>query len=689
MLVVIAGIMNPKDVYAYAHTTVYLEVGESYKQLVTANEPIFDALSEADKEICSATWNSTNPSKRTYFTIKAKAAGSATFYICKNGKSNNDYRVRTVKVYVYNKATSTSLNITNSTSVTNGTKVNVPIYLYNTKTSTCSLSQTSPFPINVSEDTSGKAKGTSATFTSSNTKVATVSSKGVVTALTQGTSVITAKRSWTTSTGAVKTISKSIYVYCKNLPVLSIYNGTTVISNLKITTINKPTLTYKLTNMQSTDTVASVTCTSADANKFTVYSSNGSFVILPKNTTNGIAVNAIFKVVLNSDVSIHNGDAAATFTKAIPIIINKDTTVYVTGVSFSKSSIDLVRGDSYKQQANVIPTNATNKNVTYKSSNTNVVTVDSNGRVIAKGCGTATITATSNQVTSKYASYTVIVTEKPTTITKIENIATGVKLYWNENPNATSYQIYRSVEKNGSYSKIGISTGTTYTDKSGTYGTTYYYKIVVNPIEGITYASDYSNIASKTRNLIAPTITAVKKRYGQYQIRMSKNNDYDGYVIYNGASKKKALVTTTSQTATVSLSNGTYYLSARAYVNVAGEKIYSAYSKTIEVKVSSGSVKIATNKPKKTSIAKATAKKKAISLKLKKVKKATGYVIKYSTSKKFKKSKTKTKTTKKTRVTIKKLKSGKTYYIKARAYRKVNGKKYYSEYCKVKRIKIK
>jgi len=35
------------------------------------------------------------------------------------------------------------------------------------------------------------------------------------------------------------------------------------------------------------------------------------------------------------------------------------------------------------------------------------------------------------------------------------------------------------------------------------------------------------------------------------------------------------------------------------------------------------------------------------------------------------------------------LKKGKTYYVKVRAYRKMNGKTYYGSYSSVKKVKIK
>ena len=74
------------------------------------------------------------------------------------------------------------------------------------------------------------------------------------------------------------------------------------------------------------------------------------------------------------------------------------------------------------------------------------------------------------------------------------------------------------------------------------------------------------------------------------------------------------------------------------------------------------------------------------------VKDANGYQISYSTSKKFTNKTTKTKLIKKaktTKTTLKKLKSGKKYFIKIRAYKNANGKKLYGAYSKVMSVKVK
>ncbi len=93
--------------------------------------------------------------------------------------------------------------------------------------------------------------------------------------------------------------------------------------------------------------------------------------------------------------------------------------------------------------------------------------------------------------------------------------------------------------------------------------------------------------------------------------------------------------------------------------------------------------------PKKNKISKLknTAGRKIV-VKYKKAAGATGYEIRYATNKKFKSAKKIT--TKKTTYTLKKLKKGKTYYVKVRSYRKV-GKEtmIYSDYCKPVKIKVK
>lgn len=81
-----------------------------------------------------------------------------------------------------------------------------------------------------------------------------------------------------------------------------------------------------------------------------------------------------------------------------------------------------------------------------------------------------------------------------------------------------------------------------------------------------------------------------------------------------------------------------------------------------------------------------TKNNKKIKLKFKKIAGAKGYEIKYSTSKKFGKKVTKTVKTKNTTKMLSKLKK-KTYYIKVRAYKVVEGKTYNSKWSSVKKVR--
>lgn len=81
--------------------------------------------------------------------------------------------------------------------------------------------------------------------------------------------------------------------------------------------------------------------------------------------------------------------------------------------------------------------------------------------------------------------------------------------------------------------------------------------------------------------------------------------------------------------------------------------------------------------------------KKSMKIKLKKVNGADGYRVMYSTNKSFKKAVKKI-NTKKISITVKKLKKGRKYYVKAAAYKNdASGKKLFGEYSAAVKVKIK
>ena len=75
------------------------------------------------------------------------------------------------------------------------------------------------------------------------------------------------------------------------------------------------------------------------------------------------------------------------------VTVKEAANVPVESVSLDKTSLGLTEGETTQLTATVEPEDASNKNVTWESSNTNVATVN-NGEVTAVSAGTATITVT-------------------------------------------------------------------------------------------------------------------------------------------------------------------------------------------------------------------------------------------------------------------------------------------------------
>ncbi|GHU83060.1 hypothetical protein AGMMS50284_5960 [Clostridia bacterium] len=114
-----------------------------------------------------------------------------------------------------------------------------------------------------------------------------------------------------------------------------------------------------------------------------------------------------------------------------------NTTVKVTGVKLNTNSLNWKVDQTGTFTATVSPSNATNKNVTWSSSNTNIATVDSKGKLTAVGVGSTTITCTSVADNSKKATCAVKVTELRTEAEKlvyhIKEIEKIVDKYWKTN----------------------------------------------------------------------------------------------------------------------------------------------------------------------------------------------------------------------------------------------------------------
>ena len=92
---------------------------------------------------------------------------------------------------------------------------------------------------------------------------------------------------------------------------------------------------------------------------------------------------------------------------------------------------------------------------------------------------------------------------------------------------------------------------------------------------------------------------------------------------------------------------------------------------------------------KQVKITKLTAAKKKVTVTFKKSKKISGYEVQYDTTKKFNNPTTKNVGAKKTSLTIKKLQSKTTYFVRIRSYKTTAEGKVYSTWSKVKKVKVK
>ena len=96
----------------------------------------------------------------------------------------------------------------------------------------------------------------------------------------------------------------------------------------------------------------------------------------------------------------------------------KTKPINVTGVTLDKSTLSLEEGDTGNLVATVAPTTATDKTVTFASSDAEVATVDNTGKVTAVKTGNVDITVTTKDG-SKTAVCTLTVTAKPIAVTGV------------------------------------------------------------------------------------------------------------------------------------------------------------------------------------------------------------------------------------------------------------------------------
>lgn len=219
------------------------------------------------------------------------------------------------------------------------------------------------------------------TWTSSSDAVASVDSNGKITAKTAGSAVITCK-----------SVSDNSVVGICNVTVKAKVQTPSEIKVNKIT-LNKTTASVtKGKTLQLTATVTPGNATKKEV-KWSTSNKNVAMV-----STSGLVT---AKSAGTATITCTAQDGSSV--KATCKITVKNPVVKVTKVTLNKTTATLAPKETLTLKATVTPTNATNKAVTWKSSNTKIATVSSSGKVTAKAAGTVTITCRAKDGSGKKA----------------------------------------------------------------------------------------------------------------------------------------------------------------------------------------------------------------------------------------------------------------------------------------------
>ena len=416
-------------------------------------------ISPSNVSFKNVTWTSSNPSVATVDSkgvVRAVANGTATITVT-TADGTNESATCAVTVNIPVKATDVTLNQTSLTLTNEG----------ETATLQAIVSPSNTTNKNV-------------TWSSSNRSVATVSN-GVVTAVANGTATITVR----TLDGSNKTATCAVTV--KNLPV----KATGVILNLAdlpLTSIGQ-TYTLQATVSPSNATNKSVVWTSSNPS-VAIVNSNGVVTAVANGTTTVKAT--------TTDGSNKSATCAVT--------VNTNSIVLATDVTLNQNSLTLTSaGQTATLIATISPNYATDKSVTWTSSNTSVATVSSSGVVTATGNGTATITTKTTDGTNKTATCQVTVSIPAPTLSlnmtaqTLTYIGQSVQLNATVTPSSSSVvwssnnTSVATVDQDGKVTAVGAGNATITATSTHNTSLKASCDIVINVANGITVSPNKLN----------------------------------------------------------------------------------------------------------------------------------------------------------------------------------------------------
>lgn len=177
-------------------------------------------------------------------------------------------------------------------------------------------------------------------------------------------------------------ISKQFYLgICSIALAIGVLSCTEEPATVAVTSITLDSTSITLVEGDSQVITATVSPSNAENQKVLWSSSDSSVASVKEGVVTALEVG-------NATITAKTDDGRKTATCDVTV---KANVIPVTGISLDKTSYEMTEGDEITLIATVNPDNATNKNVTWSSSDPSVATVD-NGKVKAVKAGTATIT---------------------------------------------------------------------------------------------------------------------------------------------------------------------------------------------------------------------------------------------------------------------------------------------------------
>ncbi len=457
----------------------------------------------------------------------------------------------------------------------------------------------------------------------------------------------------------------------KVVSVVDPNNVTTDISTCTVT-LSYTAISYNGSAREPKVTVKDGTTTLTQGTDYTVAYSNN--------------VNAGTATVTVTGMGSYTGTTEVSFT------IRKITQTLTTEIS----SDTLAVGETAQITATAEGT------VRYTSSDTGVATVSSAGLVTAVAAGTVTITVKAAATDNYYsATNTIEITvtddstaptlDAPVISSVYSTVQTSAKVTWTQVDGADGYQIYRSTEKDGTYTCIKtISGGSTvkYTNSGLTVGQTYYYKVraYVKDSSNNWVYSEFSDVRYMPAAVVFDNVYS--NSTSRIRILWNEISGAEGYQIWRADSEDgeyKIVKTITSGDTTAYSNTGlesgkTYYYKMRAFTTADGSKVFGAYSDVFAVAVT----------PETPTLTVTSSSAGIAKLSWDEISGAAGYQLWRSDSEDGTYTLVKSITSgSTTSYSNSGLTSGNTYYYKVRAYTEVSGKKTFGAYSTVQSVDVK